>query len=110
MRDLAARVFEFALGQPAFFELMFLSSRATARLIAPVRLRALHAPTYRIAFEAVRACRRAGQLSKADDRVMTRPLLAYCIGFCTIQIRGVLALSDQVAKAEYLKGFDALLS
>lgn len=110
MRRRAERVFDFAIEQPAFFELMFLSLRSTARLISAERLRRLHAPTYRVAFEAVRECRRSGQLVKSEDRVMTRSLLAYCIGYCTFQTRGTLGLSDQAAKAEYLKGFDALLS
>lgn len=109
MRARAARIFDFAVEQPAYFETMFLSSRAHRDLIDPERLRAIHAPTFRIARKAVRQCRDSGFVHADNPDAVARDLLAYCIGFCAFQLNGALPMNLEQARAAYLEGFDRRL-
>ena len=109
MRARAVRIFDFALEKTAYFEIMFLSSRTQQGLINPERLRATHAPTFRIDREAVRRCRDAGFILADELYSIARDLLACCIGFCAFQLKGALPMSVGGAREVYLRGFDRML-
>jgi len=109
MRARAVRIFDFALEQTAYFEIMFLSSRTQQGLINPERLGATHAPTFRIDREAMRQCRDAGFILAEESFSTARETLAYCIEFCAFQFKGALPMGVGGAREVYLRGFDRML-
>lgn len=106
LRWLAARVFDFSVDHRAHFELMFLSSRTPEGLSNRSEIQAIHAPTYRIAREALSAVQATGRIEVEDLPAQTREMLSYCIGFCALFLSGGFRLSTAAARSRYLKGFD----
>lgn len=106
LRFLAGRVFDFSLEQAAYFELMFLTSRTPEGLSDRSQMQGIHAPTYRVAREALRAAVNAGLVVVEDLACQTREMLAYCFGFCALFLSGGFRTDSATAKAQYLAGFD----
>ena len=106
LRWLAGRVFDFSVEQGAYFELMFLTSRTLEGLSDRSEVQGIHAPTYRVAREALRAVRDAGLAAVDDLPAQTREMLAYCIGFCALYRSGGFRADAPTARSRYLAGFD----
>lgn len=109
LRWLAGRVFDFAREQGSYFELMFLTARTARGLTDRRRILTIHAPTYRVAREALRD---AGYVTVPGGGTLkdaTTEMLAFCIGFCAFFISGALQADHDRARARFLEGFDRLL-
>ncbi|MBI1262218.1 MAG: TetR family transcriptional regulator [Rhizobiales bacterium] len=110
LRWLAGRVFDFAIDQGAFFELMFLTARTIRGLGDRSIIRRIHLPTYRVARDALRDAGHGTVPGSGSLREATIEMLAYCIGFCAFTISGALQASPDEARRQYLQGFDRLLA
>lgn len=106
LRWLAGRVFDFAAEKGAYFELMFLTARTAEGLRDRSRIQRIHAPTYRVAREALRATMEAGCVDVGDLRSETSEMLAYCIGYCALFLSGGFRVDAATARERYLAGFD----
>ena len=95
---------------PVFFELMFLSPQASREIVSAQRMRSIHAPTYKIAYEAVRSWRIGQRQVHPSNSVLTLSLLSYCIGFCAFHLNATMNLSDSAAREQYMIGLEALLA
>ncbi|BEV01136.1 TetR/AcrR family transcriptional regulator [Novosphingobium olei] len=110
LRHRAGRIFDFAVDHPVFFELMFLSPQASREIVSAQRMRSIHAPTYKIAYEAVRSWRIGQRQVNPSNSVLTLSLLSYCIGFCAFHLNATMNLSDSAAREQYMIGLEALLA
>ena len=109
LKWLAGRVFDFAHEQGAYFELMFLTARTARGLSDRIRITSIHAPTYRVAREALRDAGYREVTCGGTLKAATTDMLAYCIGFCAFFISGALPVEADEARARFLQGFSRLL-
>jgi len=100
----------FAVENPGYFELLFLSSRTLPGLRDREAVKAVALPTYRVLLEATRACIASGDLPASEAHETARDILAFCIGQAALYISGTLGWSAEEAKSAAQKAFDRYLA
>ncbi|PHY22866.1 TetR/AcrR family transcriptional regulator [Caulobacter sp. BP25] len=89
----------FAIENPGYFELLFLSSRTLPGLRDREAVKAVALPTYRVLLEATRACIRAGDLPPSEAHETARDVLAFCVGQAALYVSGIMNWSPEAARS-----------
>jgi AcrR family transcriptional regulator len=100
----------FAVENPGYFELLFLSSRTLPGLRDREAVKAVAVPTYRVLLEATRACIASGDLPASEAHETARDILAFCVGQAALYISGTLGWSAEEARSAAQKAFDRYLT
>jgi AcrR family transcriptional regulator len=100
----------FAVENPGYFELLFLSSRTLPGLRDREAVKAVALPTYRVLLEATRACVASGDLPLNEVHETARDILAFCMGQAALYISGTLGWSAEEAKSAAHNAFGRYLS
>ena len=100
----------FAVENPGYFELLFLSSRTLPGLRDREAIQAVALPTYKVLLEATRACIASGDLPSGEAHETARDLLAFCTGQAALFISGTLSWSVEEARTAAQQAFRRYLS
>lgn len=100
----------FAIENPGYFELLFLSSRTLPGLRDREAVKAVALPTYRVLLEAVRDCVASGDLPGGEAHETARDMLGVCIGQAALFISGTLGWSAEEARSAGQDAFRRYLS
>ena len=105
LKLMAEGFIDFAIENPGYFELMFLSSQVPSGLRNRDIVLAASQPTYDVLLEATRRCIVAGDLPDANLHHVARDLLSFCIGQAALYISGIMNWSAEEAKLQSRKAF-----
>lgn len=110
LRLLAEGFIDFAVDNPGYFELMFLSSQVPAGLRNRDAVLAAARPTYDVLQNAIEDCISAGDMQSQDAARAARDMLAFCIGQAALYMSGIMNWSPNDAKQKCLEAFDRYVS
>ena len=100
---------DFAIDEPAYFELMFLSSQTLDGLRDRREVRRVARPTFRRLVDCVRDCIEARVLVEGDPEAISLTLLAQATGLAALHRSGTFRWSRAEARRQFDRSFAATL-